>query len=322
MRAALIEQLGEPPVAAEVEEPVAQPGDARLQVVSSTINPVDLSIASGRFFAGAPAVPYVPGREGVGRVLEAGSVAPGTLAYFELNAGFGRSGSLAERATVPERELMVLPDGADPDVAVCLGIAGIAAWLSLDRARLETGERVLVLGASGAVGQVAVQAARIRGAGRIVAAGRSPEGLRLAGELGADATVELRPDEPLEELAERFRRAAAGELDVVVDPLWGPPASAALLALRPEGRLVNLGQSAGATIELASAVVRGRMLAVLGHFNLIVPHEIKQRAYLALIGHAMRGALKVVHEVMPLDRIADAWRRQAESPNRKLVLRP
>jgi NADPH2:quinone reductase len=322
MRAALIERLGEPPLAGEVDEPVLQEGDARLEVVSATINPVDLSTASGRFFAGAPSVPYVPGREGVGRVLGAPTLAPGTLVYFEVDAGFGRSGSLAERATAPERELMALPDGADPDLAVCLGIAGIAAWLSLDRAELRPGERVLVLGASGAVGQVTVQAARLRGAGRIVAAGRSQEGLRLAQRLGADATVALRADERAEELAQRFRQAAAGELDVVIDPLWGSPALAAMLALRPEGRLVNLGQSAGAAIELPSALLRGRMLALLGHFNLIVPHETRRRAYLELLEHAASGELSVEYQPLPLERVGEAWRSQAESPNRKLVLHP
>ncbi|MGZ4360270.1 MAG: quinone oxidoreductase family protein [Gaiellaceae bacterium] len=322
MRAALIEKLGEPPLLGEAADPEVRDGDALLEVVSSTINPIDLSIAAGRFFAGAPEVPYVPGREGVGRVLEAPSLAWGTLVYFEVNAGFGRSGSLAERATAPASELLVLPEGADPDLAVCLGIAGIAGWLALDRAQLRAGERVLVLGASGAVGQVALQGARIRGAGRIVAAARSQEGLKLAERLGADATVSLDGDPGIEELAERFREAAGGELEVVIDPLWGLPASAALLALGSEGRLVNLGQSAGATIELPSAVVRGRARAILGHFNGIVPPEKWRQAYLALLEHALHGELEVAREVVPLDRIAEAWSRQAASPNRKLVLCP
>ena len=130
--------------------------------------------------------------------------------------------------------------------AAALGVIGITAALAIDRARIEDGERVLVLAATGAVGRAGVQLARARGAGRVVAAGRSRDGLARALELGADAAVSLDG----EGLALEFEEAAGGPLDVVIDPLWGPPAMAALTVLAERGRLVNVGQFAGTDVQV------------------------------------------------------------------------
>jgi NADPH2:quinone reductase len=324
MRAAIIERLGEPPVVAEAPDPAPEEGDVVVEVLAASLNPVDLTVAAGRFYAGPPRVPYVPGREGVGRVVSGTAVEPGTLVRFEVDAGFGRGGSLAERAAAPDENVVELPPETDPALAAALGIAGLAGWLPLsDRARLREGERVLVLGASGAVGQVAVQAARILGAATVVAAARSADGLRRAQELGADATVQLSEEGSLSELAERFRDAAGGELDVVVDPLWGMPARSAMDALaRGSGRHVNVGQSAAPALELPSAVVRGRAIAVIGYSGFVTPEERKAQAYLELLEHALHGRLVIDHDVLALSDAGEAWRRQAQSPHRKLVLRP
>ncbi|HEV2076198.1 MAG TPA: zinc-binding dehydrogenase, partial [Thermoleophilaceae bacterium] len=203
------------------------------------------------------------------------------------------------------------------------GIAGLAAWLPLEwRARLQEGETVLVLGASGAVGQVAIQAARILGAGTVVAAARSGDGLERARVLGADATVRIEDAVQPEELAEAIVEAADGPIDVTVDPLWGEPAVAAAHAAAECGRIVQVGQSAGARAELPSAPVRGKLLAVLGHTNLKAPREVVADAYRRMTGHAAEGRLEVEHEVLPLDRVAEAWERQTAFPHRKLVLAP
>jgi NADPH2:quinone reductase len=258
-------------------------------------------------------VPYVVGNEGIGEL-------DGTLYYFRVDAGFrGRSGSLAEYAAVPRDELVALPDGADPALSIGFGIAGLAAWLGLEgTGELQPGERVLILGASGAVGQVAVQVAKVLGAGRVVAAARSEDGLRRARELGADATVSLTQDG----LIDRFKEAAGGELDLVFDPLWGAPAAAALAALRSFGRLVQLGQSAGATAELASAVIRGGSRRILGHTAFLVSHEEQAKAFRRMVELSVEGKLTVDHETLPLDAAPEAWERQASSPGRKLVLVP
>jgi NADPH2:quinone reductase len=206
------------------------------------------------------------------------------------------------------------------EVAACLGIPALAAWLGLEwRGNIRPGETVLVLGASGVLGMIAVQAAKLLGAGRVVAAGRSQEGLRRATELGADATVQLGSEE---DLVERFTAAAAGNLDLVIDPLWGPPALAALRVLRMGGRLVQLGQAAGPEISLPSGAVRGRQLTILGHTNFAVPWEIKAQAFQTMAGHAAAGRLKVSYETLPLEEAPEAWRRQASSPGRKLIVIP
>jgi NADPH:quinone reductase-like Zn-dependent oxidoreductase len=319
VRAAIIEQVGNSPRVIEVKEPERGPGMTVIQVAAASINPLDLAIASGRYYGGPPDIPYVPGTEGVGIVVEADSIAAGTRVRFEARSG---NGSLAERALATEDTLIELPEGTDDDLAAAIGVAGLAAWLALEwRGKLEEGETVLVLGASGAVGQIAVQAARHLGAGRVIAAARNPDGLRRARELGADATVELR-GQSVAELSDQFREAAGGELDLVIDPLWAEPAVAALQALRTEGRLVNLGQSAGGEAIISSASVRGRVRSILGHANRLTPLGVRRDTYLTLLEVARAGRLTVDFEVIPLDEIARAWAQQAASPHRKIVVRP
>jgi NADPH:quinone reductase-like Zn-dependent oxidoreductase len=263
---------------------------------------------------GDPQVPYVVGNEGIGEDDQ------GALHYFRADAGLnGRSGALAERVAVPKDDLVPLPDGADPALSIGFGIAGLAAWLGLHQtAELQAGERVLILGASGAVGQIALQVAKLAGAGRVVAAARSEKGLRRAAELGADATVSLTQDG----LTDRFKEAAEGELDLVFDPLWGDPAAAALPALRPFGRLVQLGQSAGATATLASGDIRNRSRRIVGHTAFLVPHAQQAEAFRKMVELSLEGKLTVDHEVLALDRAPEAWERQGSSPGGKLVVVP
>jgi NADPH2:quinone reductase len=214
-----------------------------------------------------------------------------------------------------------VPDGVDDAHAVAYGIAGLAAWLALERrARLRSGETVLVLGASGVVGMIAVQAARLQGAARVVAAARSTDGLRRAAEVGADATVRL--DGSRAELAAAFRAAADGDIHVVFDPLWGEPAAAALHALAFRGRLVQLGQSAGGEATLPSVDIRFKELSIVGHTNFAHPPEARAEALRRMWGHAAAGELRVDVETVPLDAAPDAWRRQAGSPGAKLVVCP
>jgi NADPH2:quinone reductase len=177
-----------------------------------------------------------------------------------------------------------------------------------------------VLGASGVVGQIAVQAARLLGAGRVVAAARSQEGLaRARDELGADAVVRLEAEG--DELTEQFRDAAGGDVDVVVDPLWGPPAMATLPALGERGRIVQIGNSAAKTAEVPARTLRNSIRSIIGHTNFSAPQSVKEPAFQAMCRHAAAGELKVPVEEVRLDDIEDAWRRQADGPHHKLVLR-
>ncbi len=247
------------------------------------MNPVDVRIASGTFPNERHDPPYVPGKEGVGRRDDGG------LVYFD--ASVEPYGAFAERTLIEAGSGYPVPSGLDPALAVCLGVAGLAAWLPLEwRGALEPGESVLVLGASGVVGQIAVQAAKLLGAGRVVAAARSEEGLALARELGADATVQL----GTADLAAALREAAGGDgFDLVHDPLWGEPAQAALSALRPFGRLVHVGQSAAAEATIASSVVRAKPVDIRGYTNYTAGEERKAAAFERMAGHALAGELRV-----------------------------
>lgn len=178
-----------------------------------------------------------------------------------------------------------------------------------------------MLGATGVVGQLAVQAARLLGAGRVIAAGRDAEMLARAARLGADATVEM-TDLQGDQLTRAFRDAADGDVHVVHDPLWGAPAAAAVEALGVGGRLVQLGQSAGAEATLPSASIRGRGLEIRGYLNFLAPADVRRDAYRTLVDHAVAGRIEVEVERIPLAGVADAWRRVQRSAHRKLVLVP
>ncbi len=314
MHAAVLHEHGATPVYEQFEEPVAGDGEVVVEVALAGVNPVDVRKASGTFVSGPPPLPSVVGTEGVGTLA-----GDGRRVYFD--ASVPPFGSYAEHTLVPADVPIELPDELDDGVAVALGVSGLAAWLPLAwRAQLQPGETVLILGATGMVGQLAVQAARLLGAGRIVAAGRDAEMLARAAQLGADATVDLREAGAGAGLTAAFREAAGGDVDVVHDPLWGAPAAAALEALGTNGRHVQLGQSAGAEATLPSASIRGRHIDVRGYTNFVVPADVRREGYRALVEHAVAGRLSVEVERLPLAEVADAWERVQRSAHRKLVL--
>jgi NADPH:quinone reductase len=311
MRAAILREFGTPPELGEHEEPVAGEGEVVVDVMAAALNPVDISMGSGTFYGNAPDPPYVPGREGVGRAEG------GERSYFEAKAPFG---SLAERSLVEREALVPLPDAVDDALAICFGVAGLAAWLALERrAHVGKGDKVLVLGASGVVGLIGVQAARLMGADLVVAAARDPDGLRRASELGADATVRM--DEAAD-LAAAFRDATDGGPDVVLDPLWGEPVAFAAEAAAQGARIAHVGQSAGPAASFKSADVRGKELSILGHSNFSVPRAERTAAYRRMVEHCAAGELTAPVETSPLERIAEAWEQQKQGPHHKLVLTP
>jgi NADPH:quinone reductase len=311
MRAALISTLGEPPELRNLPEPEPAEGEVLVEIECVPLNPIDIAVGAGRFYGGHPPLPYVAGEEAVGRRLDTGDR---VWIYRRW------SGGLAERVAAPERSLVPVPDGADPALAGACGIGGISGWLAVTwRAPVREDDRVLVLGATGTVGLVAVQAARLRGAASVVAAGRDREGLERARKLGADETVEL---DGGGDLAERFQAACGGDGPTyVLDPLWGAPLVAALEAAAQLARIVHLGQSAGPEASLKSSLVRGKALDLHGHSTPLVPREVLRREYAALVEHVIRGEVVIDVERVPFDDVADAWRRQADgSAKRKLVV--
>jgi NADPH:quinone reductase-like Zn-dependent oxidoreductase len=184
---------------------------------------------------------------------------------------------------------------------------------------LVAGERVVVLGASGVVGQVALAVARHQRAASVVAVARSERAVARLRAAGADEVVLLGDDEPRAALAGRLTEAAGGPVDVVLDPVFGEPAAAAALALGPWGRLVNLGGTAHDVAELSSAALRGRSLSVLGYTNNAISAEQRADALTSVLDLAAAGLVSVEHRVLPLEQCAEAWSLSGRSGPRVVV---
>jgi NADPH:quinone reductase len=307
VRAAQITEQGGTPDVVEVDG--AGAGDVRVLAVA--LNPLDLAVGAGRFYGGHPPLPYIPGAEAVALV-------DGERRYlFGEGYGVRRDGFLVERTDFPAERAVAVPDGLDDATAAASGIAGVAAWVPLARvAPVRCGDRVLVLGATGLVGTIAVQVARLLGAEQVVAAGRDEAKLEHVRDLGADAIVRLDGDG----LAGRMRDACGGDGPTLVfDPLWGDPLRAATEAAAPRARVVNLGQSAGPEAALTSAAVRGKQLTISGHANVALPADERAQAYTEVAGHVAAGRIRLEVETFALEDVAEAWRAQADG--RKAVVR-
>jgi NADPH:quinone reductase len=305
MRGVLMEELGGPPEVVEIDD------EGEIEVLAVALNPLDIAVGSGRFPGGHPPLPYVPGCEAIGRV-------DGERMYL-FGEGFGvaRNGFLAERVDFPRAAGLPVPDDLDDALGAACGIAGIAGWIPVAwRAPVVPGDRVLVLGATGTVGSVALQAARLLGAERVVAAGRDATKLERCLELGADATVVLDG----EDLVERIRDACeGGGPTLVVDPLWGEPARAAVDAAVPHARIVQLGQSASPEATLTSGSIRLKALSILGHGSFLLTRDELRRAYGEVTEHVAAGRIRIDVEVYPLERVAEAW--AAKQRGAKAVIR-
>ncbi len=291
MRAAQVTELGAPPQVADVAD-----ADG-VEVVAVGLNPLDVNVGAGRFYGGHPPLPYVPGCEACARTQD------GRLVYLFGEAhGVLKDGFLAQRVSVSDDCVLELPDGTDPHVAAALGIAGVAAWgATAWKAEPGPGDRVLVLGASGVVGQLAVQAAWLLGATTVVGASRS----------GANDTITF------DRIGDAFGEEG---FTVCIDPVWGEPLAAALQHAAPHARIVHLGQSAGPEAPLKSADVRGKELVVQGHSNFAMTRGERDRCYLELLEHVNAGRIELPLSTYPLDAVAEAWERQAGGAHEKVVV--
>lgn len=317
IRAAVLRVCGRPPSLEERAAPTPGAGEEPIAVVAAPVTPLDLLCASGTSYFGTPVTPYVPGVQGVGHRAD------GTPVWFATSAGMRPGdGSMAEAVVVPGVDVVPLPDDVPLPLIAALGLSAVAAHAALTRTgELSARERVIVLGAGGVVGQSAVQLALLAGAAQVVAVARSAVALDRALAMGASAAVQLLPDEDVPTLADRLREAAGGPVDLVLDPIFGVPASAALRVLRPGGRLVNLGGSAGPTATIDSATLRGGSLRVLGYTNNSLSGAQRAASLGVVAGHAAAGRLIVSYESVPFEQVSDAWTRQAAgAANGRIVL--
>jgi NADPH:quinone reductase-like Zn-dependent oxidoreductase len=323
VRAATITAHGRAPEVLDRADPVAAEGRLLVEVTAVPITPLDLFCASGTSYFGPPSLPYVPGVQAVGVVRDGPPALVGRRVWFPTTAGMAPGdGGMAELAVASAAEAVVVEVDLPDESVAALGLSAVAGWEVLEaRAALRPGETVLVLGAGGVVGQVAVQAARLLGAGRVVAAARSSLAQERAAACGADAVVDLGPDDDAVSLAERLRSACGGDVDVVVDPLAGIPGSAAARVLANGGRLVNLGGSAGSAVSVDSAVLRSRSAAVLGYTNNALTDARRRAVFATVLTHAAAGRIDVTHTDVPLNGAPAAWADVAagRAPHRVVV---
>jgi NADPH:quinone reductase-like Zn-dependent oxidoreductase len=264
MRAAVVSTFDAPPSYSTFPDPVPAEGELPVTVTAAGLHNIVRGLAKGTHYGSTGELPFVPGVDGVGRLDD------GTRIFF----GAARSpyGTFAERSLARRPMCIPLPDGLDDATAAGIANPAMSSWVALSaRAKFVAGESVLILGATGVAGQLAVQIAKRRGARRVVGAGRNPQALETLKTLGADAVISLEQEQ--DALVAAFRSEFAGEgVDVVLDYLWGQPAESVLKAIAQKGlrsatprvRFVQIGSSAGVSINLNAATLRSSGLELLG----------------------------------------------------------
>lgn len=319
MDAAVLHALGKAPRCEEFPEPIAGDTEVIVHVHAASLKPIDKQLASGSHYASPRELPLVCGSDGVGHLSD------GQRVFFgETRAPYG---AMAQRTVVRPAFCFPVPEGVDDETAAALPNPGVSAWLTLAfRAKLVPGESVLILGATGVAGKLAVKIAKLLGAGRVVAAGRNQQALSTLHQLGADAIIRL--DASAKELSEAFvHEAGDSGFQVVIDYVWGHPAETFLAAITKkefaaitsEIRFVQVGESAGPTISLPAAVLRSTALTILGTAG-IPPRNVLVDALQQVMAHAAGGELRIETERVPLADIENAWQRDQQ--RRRLVVIP
>ncbi len=315
MQAAVVRSFAHPPRYESFDLPPVGGDDVVVEVTAAALHPRVRSGASGSHYADAKILPMIPGVDGVGRLPD------GQRVYFVVHdTPFG---SMAQSVVVDRQRCVPLPDGVDDAVVAAAMNPAMSSWIALRlRAPIEPGQSVLVLGATGNAGQMALQIARPLGAGRVIGAGR--DATRLT-QLSADAVVSLAgaPAAVAAALA-----AAASEVDVVLDYLWGEPAARALTALltaradrsRPM-TWIQIGSVAGPTLALPSVALRSTNLRMLGSGQGSVPVGAIVGELPHLIAELAAGKLEVHPVRVPLADVEATW-TAPDMAGRRIVFVP
>jgi NADPH:quinone reductase-like Zn-dependent oxidoreductase len=313
MRAAVVTSFDEPPAFGEL--PVPTPGSANevlVDVVAPGLHRRVRSQADGSHYTSTGTLPLVPGFDGVARMAD------GSLRYFAL--GDTTTGAMAEQTVIDLRQSFELPTGADPVLVAAAMNPAMSAWVALRRrVDFQASQSVLVLGATGSSGQMAVQVAKRLGAGQVIAAGRDPQKLAALTALGADAAVRLGDDPGI--------GAVAAEVDVVIDYLWGQVTADAMTAIvtnrRDQSRplsWVEVGAVAGPDAAIPAAALRALPLQIVGSGQGSVSTAALLAELTALAEEIASGALRIDARPVPLADVTSAW-REVDSDAR-IVLTP
>jgi NADPH:quinone reductase-like Zn-dependent oxidoreductase len=313
MHAAVVRRFDHPPRYETVETPEAR-GEHELvvDVLAAGLHPRVRSSADGSHYTSSGELPLIPGIDGVGRTSD------GELVYFVLPDT--TRGSMAEQAVVDRRRSVTLPAGSDVATIAAAMNPAMSSWIALrTRIAIEPGQRVLVLGATGNAGQMAVEIAKQLGAGHVIGAGRDSARLAALTGLGADVTVSLDDD---------ALGAAAAGVDIVLDYLWGTPAEHAIRALlthrhdrsRPLD-WIQIGSVAGPDMTLPSAALRAANLRIMGSGQGSVGTAAIVAELPGLAAAITAGTLTVNAVPVPLSQVESAWNAPA-APGRRIVLTP
>jgi NADPH:quinone reductase-like Zn-dependent oxidoreductase len=316
MKAVVIDRLGAAPHTLALPDPSSSAGThVVVRVEAAALNAIDLHIASGHHRAGPPRLPYVPGVEAVGTIATGPEQGLRVRAAAPAGLVPGVNGGLAEFLLTDRATCVPVPDGLDSVAAAAIGVVGTSADLSLRKTGLRAGESVLVLGATGPLGTAVIQLARLAGAERIIAAGRS---LGRLGQVSAVDGVAVLGDGPLPEQLVSL----GGPVDLVVDSVWGPWAGPALACLKPGGRYLNIGAAAGDGTAFRVEWLRAAQLTLIGFSATREEPENVLASYRRVADLAMTGSLVLPTDTYSLQDATQAWEAQASSPGKKIVVTP
>lgn len=319
MNAAVVTSFDHPPRYQLIETPQpATPAEMRIEVLAVGLHPRVRSGAAGAHYTSTRRLPMIPGIDGVGRRPD------GTPIYFV--ADDHNAGTMADMAVVDPRRAIELPGDIDAATVAATMNPAMSAWVALRRrVPITPGHSVLVLGATGNAGTMAVRIARHLGAGRVTGAGRDPERLHALIGQGADEVVRLGDDATA---TGRALAAAAADVDIVLDYLWGVPAQDALMALltaRPDRSRaldwIQIGAIAGPTIELPSVALRSANLRLQGNGQGAVSTAVYLAELPALVDQISAGTLALTAIPKPLADVETIW-ATTDPPGRRTVLMP
>jgi NADPH:quinone reductase-like Zn-dependent oxidoreductase len=319
MHAAVVTSFDEPPHYQDFPVPAPKDGDHELvDVLAVGLHPRVRTDAAGRHYTSTGELPMVPGVDGVGRRAD------GTRVYFVADDEY--PGPMADKAVIDGRRMVRLPDDTDVERIAAAMNPAMSSWVALRRrVPIEPGQAVLVLGATGNAGTMAVQIARRLGAGRVVGAGRDAERLAALTDVGADALVQLTEDS---EQTANALAAAAADVDIVIDYLWAQPAALAMMALltarSDRSRAldwIQIGAQAGPTLELPSVALRSANLRIQGNGQGAVSPQGYLGELPSLIDEIDSGTLKIAVRTAPLRDVQSLW-VQPDVPGERTVILP
>jgi NADPH:quinone reductase-like Zn-dependent oxidoreductase len=316
--AAVVTSFDEPPHYLEFQLPPAHgERQVELSVLAVGLHPRVRTDATGTHYSSTGVLPMIPGIDGVGQLAD------GRRVYFVADDDL--PGSMAEKTIIDTRRMVVLPEGADATRIAAAMNPAMSSWVALRRrVPIEPGQSVLVLGATGNAGAMAVQVAKRLGAGRVIGAGRDAE--RLAGlpEVGADDVVQLTGDADATATA---LADSAADVHIVIDYLWGEPAQHAmtsLLTARADRSLalnwIQIGAMAGPTIELPSVLLRSANLRIQGNGQGAVSAKVYLAELPSLIDEINAGAFSIIPRPVALRDVESAWSRRDASGERTVIV--